>query len=58
LVKPSPIQLYTHWLLTLNMAPVKLLYSSMENTVIQHTFLKFEQSKKKLIFNKNPRTPD
>jgi len=30
----------------------------MENTVIQHTFLIFDQSKKKQIFNKNPRTPD
>jgi len=30
----------------------------MENTVIQHTFLKFDQSKKKQIFNENPRTPD
>jgi len=32
----------------------------MENTVIQHsnTFLKFDQSKKTQIFNKNPRTPD
>jgi len=30
----------------------------MENTVIQHTFLKFDRSKKKQIFNKNPRTPD
>jgi len=30
----------------------------MENTVIKHTFLKFDQSEKKKIFNKNPRTPD
>jgi len=29
----------------------------MENTVIQHTFLKLDQSKKKQIFNKNLRTP-
>jgi len=28
----------------------------MENAVIQHTFLKFDQGKKKQIFNKNPRT--
>jgi len=27
----------------------------MENTVIQHAFLKFDRSKKKQIFNKNPR---
>jgi len=30
----------------------------MENAVIQHTFLKFDQSQKIQIFNKNPRTPD
>jgi len=30
----------------------------METTVIQHTFLKFDQSQKTQIFNKNPRTPD
>jgi len=30
----------------------------MENTVIQHTFLKSDQSQKTQIFNKNPRTPD
>jgi len=30
----------------------------MENTAIQHTFLKFDQSQKKQIFNKNSRTPD
>ena len=34
------------WLLTLHITPVKLLYSWMENTVIQHTFLKFDQNKK------------
>jgi len=50
---------YLYWLLlTLHITPVTLLYSSMENTVIQHTFLKLDQSKKKQIFNKNPRTPD
>jgi len=30
----------------------------MENTVIQHTFLKFDRSQKLQILNKNPRTPD
>ena len=30
----------------------------MENTVIRHTFLKFDQSRKAPVFNKNPRTPD
>jgi len=30
----------------------------MENAVIQQTFLKFDQSEKKQIFNKNSRTPD
>jgi len=30
----------------------------MENTVIQHTSIKFDQSQKKQIFNKNPTTPD
>ena len=30
----------------------------MENTVIQHSFLKSDQSKKKQILNNNPRTPD
>jgi len=33
-----------------------LFLNRMENAVIQHTFLKFDQSKKKQIFNKNPRT--
>jgi len=44
LVEPSPTQLYC--LLNLYITHVKLLYSWMENTVIQHTFLKFDQSKK------------
>jgi len=30
----------------------------MENTVIQQTFLKFDRSQKKQIFNKNPITSD
>jgi len=30
----------------------------MENTVIQHAFLKFNQSQKSQIFNENLRTPD
>jgi len=30
----------------------------MENTVVQHIFLKFDQSQKKQNFNKNPSTPD
>jgi len=30
----------------------------MKNTVIQHTFLKFDQSQKTKIFNKNARIPD
>jgi len=30
----------------------------MENAVIQHRFLKFDQSKKTQIFNKKNRTPD
>jgi len=36
-----------YWLLTLRITPMKLLNSWMENTVIQHTFLKSDQSKKK-----------
>jgi len=46
---PSPTHLYC--LLTLHITPVKLLYSSMENTVIQHAFLKFDQSKKNNRFS-------
>jgi len=34
--------------------PVKLLYSSVENTVIPHTFLKYDQSKKKTDFQEKP----
>ena len=34
------------WLLNLHVTPVKLLYSWMENTVIQHTFPKFDHNKK------------
>jgi len=30
----------------------------MENTVMQQTFLTFDQSQKTQIFNKKPRTPD
>jgi len=30
----------------------------MENTLTQHIFLKFDQSKKTQIFNQNSRTPD
>jgi len=40
--------------MTLHITHVKLLYSWMENTVIQHRFLKFEQSQKPQIFKKNP----
>jgi len=40
--------------LTLHITPVKLLHSSMENTVIQHAFLKFHQSKKYRFSIKTP----
>jgi len=50
LIKPNPTQLY--WLLTLHITLLKLLYSWMENTVIQRIFLKFDQSQKKQIFQK------
>ena len=68
LVKPSPTTLLTivlnktvvliHTGYWLHITLVKLLYSSMENTVIQHTFLKFDQIKKNNRFSmKNPEPP-
>jgi len=40
--------------LTLHIPPMKLLYSSMENTVIQHAFLKLDYSKKNRFSIKTP----
>ena len=51
----SPTQLLLtctgYWL---HIAHVELLWSWMENSVIQHTFLKFDQSQKKTDFQEEP----
>ena len=56
MVKPSHTQLY--WLpFWLHITPMKLLYAWMENTVMKHTFLKFDQSQTNSIFSIKTQEP-